>query len=279
MNLDKELEIARHAASQAGKKILEVYASDEFDVEFKGHNDPVSRADKLSNIEICKIIGQEFPEHGILTEEKLNSEDISNHESIKQSLDRWKERQYAWMIDPLDGTKDFINKTGEFGIHIGLTYEGTPVLGVNYYPTTETFYSAIKGEGAYRNSRRIFVRESLDIKDMVAVTSRTSTDKVLTKMIEELEMDEPIMVGSMGLKICKVAEGSADLYALFNSKSSLWDSCSSQVIIEEAGGKITDLNSSMIDYRPEGSLRLKDGVLATNGIMHQKMVDIIRHYA
>lgn len=280
-DLEKELEAAKNASILAGVEILKIYLSEDFKTEFKEENAPVTIADKLSNIQLCSALHREFPSFGILTEEVISANDI-NADSFEQAIKDWREREYCWLIDPLDGTKDFIKKTGEFGIHVGLTRDGMPVMGVNYYPTTSTFYFAIKGKGAYKQSSQGYkplkVSEVADISQMKLIISRSNPDERLSRFIEANSMRNTLKLGSAGYKLCNLAEGSADLYLVFNSTTSLWDTCSSQIILHEAGGIITDCYGNPIDYRQQNKTKLQNGIIASNGKNHALLVGLVgRH--
>jgi len=279
--LEEILKIVKNTALKAGEKILEVYNSNDFQVRFKEGELPFGLADELSNVEICKNLNKNFPDFGILTEEKIDKNLLSElPKSLEKSLNNWKKSKYTWVVDPLDGTKDFINKTGEFGVLIGLIENKKPILGLNYYPVSKTFYFATKGCGAYKEGRdgkleRIFIRNKSDFKKIVMLKSKTDSDnKILNKFIKDQKIEEYLKVGSLGLKACKVAEGLADLYVLLSNKPSIWDICSSQVIIEEAGGKVSDIKGKPIDYRPENTTRLSNGLIVANKKLHNSVVKI-----
>jgi 3'(2'), 5'-bisphosphate nucleotidase len=282
MAYEKEMEAAIAAAFRAGKKILEVYGTEDFQVEFKSDDQPVSLADKLSNIELCSLLHTTFPTYGILTEEGVESTANQKLEdSLQKSYQTWKTCEFVWVIDPLDGTKDFIKRTGEFGVHIGLIKNGQPILGVNYYPATNVMYQAIKDEGAYKcfgnKSQRIFIRDVQNLKEMVIVASASSPDPKLQEFTREQQWNEPLKIGSLGLKLCLIAEGSADLYVLLNNKAKFWDVCSPQVILEEAGGRITDLNCKPLNYS-SGKINFETGIIATNGKIHEPVVRLLQRY-
>jgi 3'(2'), 5'-bisphosphate nucleotidase len=282
MTYEKEMEAAIAAAFRAGKKILEVYDTNDFQVEFKSDDQPVSLADKLSNVELCNFLHTAFPTYGILTEEGVESTaDQKLENSLRKLYQEWKTCEFAWVIDPLDGTKDFIKRTGEFGIHIGLIKNDQPILGVNYYPVTNMIYKAIKGEGAYKNcgnqDQRICVREVQNLKDMMIVGSASSPNPKLQEFTREQQWNEPLKIGSLGLKLCLIAEGSADLYILLDNKAKLWDVCSPQVILEEAGGKITDLNCKPLNYS-SGKTNFETGIIATNGKIHEPVIKLLQGY-
>ena len=281
MELERELAIAKQAARAAGEKILEVYYSNNLDVTIKDGDQPVTRADKAANDCLCLILHKAFPDYGILTEEIVETPSLS----LQAALDEWRERRHAWIIDPLDGTKDFIKRNGEFGVHIGLTCDGEPVLGVNYYPTMDgLFYYAIKGQGAYKEfaggiarekPERIHVSSISVFESMrIAVSTATHNDQ-LRAFLDGTKFKEVVTLGSLGLKLCKVAEGFIDVYPNLLKLSSLWDTCSGQVIVEEAGGRLTDGRGQRIDYRQQGKTNLEYGIAVSNGTKHDQLVALM----
>ncbi len=280
MAYEKHLKIAQEAARIAGVETLKVYESGDFQVEYKGHDDPVGIADKSSNITLCNILHAEYPHFGILTEEEIDPEDIkSDYNRFKDAIGGWREKEYCWLIDPLDGTKEFLKRSGEFGIHIGLTKNGEPVLGINYYPASDTMYSAVKSQGAYKqtasSTERIHVSAVDDLSSIRLVMSRSHPDKNLARFIESHSLGEPVRVGSAGLKLCKVAEGAADLFLVLRPKTYLWDTCSAEVIVKEAGGVITDSMGNLIDYRRKDGTNIKEGLIVSNVPYHKKIVGLV----
>ncbi len=281
MNLEKQLEAAKTAARIASEKILKVYDSGDFKVEFKGVNDPVGIADKLSNIAICNHLNREFPDYGIVTEESVAKEDIeSGNNRLEESLKLWREKEFCWVIDPLDGTKDFIKKTGEFGIHIGLLHQDAPVLGLNCYPTKDTIYFAIKGEGAFRqtatDTKRISTSDRHELQSMRMFTSRTTPEVDVTELIKLMGIKDEMIIGSTGLKFCKISEGSGELYIIARKSFGVWDACSGQVILNEAGGVVTDCYGNPINYR--GKPKLENGLVMSNGKNHEEVLSHTIHY-
>jgi 3'(2'), 5'-bisphosphate nucleotidase len=273
--------IAINAASKASDLIMGVYRKNDFQIEYKGANDPVTIADKMANEEICSVLHEANRSFGILTEEKIDDpENLKNSKSLMKSLNSWDTAEYCWIIDPIDGTKDFIEKTGNFGVHIGLIENGVPIIGVVSYPAHYTMFYAMKGMGAFRfkegQRERISVSEETDIRKMRSLTSEKTTDEKLNKMVTSLKLTYPQKIGGIGLKIINVAHGDADLYLVFNSTPSLWDICAPQIILEEAGGIITDLKGKTINYRNK-KIKLKTGLIAVNRNAHASVIETIKN--
>ncbi len=286
MDLKRELEIAKRAAFIAGEKILEVYKSGNFQVEFKEKGSPVGLADRLSNVEICKILHKEFPDYGIISEEKVEEKVLEEIPTLSNVLGKMGNFKFSWIIDPLDGTKYFIERKDTFGIHIGLVHKGKAVLGINYYPLKKIVYFAIKGKGSYlqkgkRGVKRICTSKIADLSKFKIVTDK-KIPFYLKELIKEKKLPRPFRINGTGIKICKIAEGIADLYTCLEQKTTsgvcIWDICSCSIILEEAGGKITDLYGEPINFFQEHP-ELRRGAIASNGrISHKEISIFIENY-
>ncbi len=235
--LDRELELAIKAAKLAGESILEVYQND-FSVNYKKDESPVTEADVRANQIILEILKTAFPEDAFLSEEV--SDDSSRFE---------KER--CWIIDPLDGTKEFIKKNGEFSVSIGLMEKGKIVLGVIYIPVRKRSYYAVKGGGAYRmegESKPIKLKVSHRTKPFNLLVSRSHPSKK-TLALQAYLGESILSVAEMGsaIKGCLIAEGLFDVYYNFGY-SMKWDTCAMECIVHEAGGIMRKLNGESIDY-------------------------------
>ena len=170
-DLQKELEVSKKIALKAAEQILKIYNTD-FDVEYKKDNSPLTKADKESNELIVKKLMQEFPDYAVLSEE---------YEDDKSRLNN----DWCWVIDPLDGTKEFLKRNGEFTINIALTHKHKVVLGVVYAPVTKELYYAIKGHGAYSEIDDKVVKLNVsDRKDnLKLLKSRSHASKELEQFI------------------------------------------------------------------------------------------------
>ena len=216
--------IARKAALSAGAEIIKIYESGDFSIESKADNSPLTLADKASHLAIVKGL----EETGI---------PILSEEGKSISYEERKDWEYFWMIDPLDGTKEFIKKNGEFTVNIALIREGRPVLGVVYTPVLEDMFVAIKGEGAYKNDQRIQVNTfNQSDKNLKVVASRSHLNEETQQFLDQLDEPEIVSKGS-SLKLLMVAEGAADLYPRY-APTMEWDTAAAQIVVEEAGGKV-----------------------------------------
>ena len=235
--LDKELNTAIQAAIAAGDKILEVYRND-FSVYFKDDKSPVTEADIMANQVILKILTDCFPEDGFLSEE------------VTDDQSRF-DKQRCWVIDPLDGTKEFIKKNGEFSVSIGLVDRGKVVLGVIYVPVRKRLYYATIGLGAYRKEADGQVTKlmtSIRKKPYHLLVSRSHPSKRTLSLLEK-EAQNILSVTEMGsaIKGCLIAEGLFDVYYNFGH-SMKWDTCAMECIVHEAGGIMRRLDDQYIDY-------------------------------
>jgi len=253
-----ELDLALEAAMKAGDAIMAVYATD-FKIDTKRDDSPITEADLASNRIIKEILGKS--DHYILSEED------------KDDKARLKEKT-LWIVDPLDGTSDFVGRTGEFTVMIALVQDKMPVIGVINWPVEKTVFVAQKGKGAFRffdgSWRKISVSNTTDLKQCKAVGSRNHLSDEEKNLIEKLEIPDFSSIGS-SLKVCKISSGEADVYLTLTNKMKEWDSCASNCIVSEAGGKMTDMKGNELTYNNE-IVNHKNGILVTNGLLHEKIL-------
>ena len=231
-------------AYQAGKVIMEVYDAG-FSIENKSDHTPVTEADIAANKVIETSLKDLTPHLPILTEETKPTPF-----SERQTWPRY------WLIDPLDGTREFIKRNGEFTVNIALIDGNESVMGVVYAPVIGVLYYAAKGQGAFKQEstnkpKKIHVQDNCAGKTVVACGRSHSTPEI-EAFLENLGEHEIVRVGS-ALKSCLVAEGKADLYARLGPTSE-WDTAAAQCIVEEAGGAITDTNMQRLRYNTKNDL-------------------------
>ena len=178
------------------------------------------------------------------------------------------------MIDPLDGTSDYIDKTGEFTIMISLIKNNEPILGVIGWPTEKTLFVAQKGSGAFRYSNnewtKISVSKISDLSLCRTVGSRHHLTDKEKNFIKKLGIVNFTSIGS-SLKVGKISSGEADAYITTTDKMKEWDSAASYCIVHEAGGKMTDMLGNDISYNNKDVYH-HNGILVTNGLLHDKIV-------
>lgn len=225
-NINSLLDIAKQASIEAGKAIMEIYKEDNPEIQLKDNNSPLTRADKASH----KIICDALKETGI---------NILSEEGKAIPFEERKSWEYYWLIDPLDGTKEFIKKNGEFTVNIALIHNGWPVLGVVYVPVFDTLYWGLRDGGAYKQistnqPQKLSVDKDVPVN--VIVASRSHLSKETSDFISNYPSAELISMGS-SLKFLLVAEGNAQIYPRF-APTMEWDTAAAQAIVESAGGKV-----------------------------------------
>ncbi|MDQ3809937.1 MAG: 3'(2'),5'-bisphosphate nucleotidase CysQ [Chloroflexota bacterium] len=225
----------------------------------KTDSSPVTAADHASNHVIVQMLREAFPTDGILSEEMKGSSPLLGTDRI-------------WIVDPLDGTKEFLAQNGEFSIMIGLTVGGEPVVGAVYLPARDVMYSASRGGGAWvqRNGQRTQLRCSwADAQRLRLVGSRSHPDPLLLRIQESLGITDVRPSGSVGVKCALIAEGERDLYIHPVPYMKEWDTCAPEVLIREAGGDITDCYGDPLRYnkpdpaQPHGIVACAPGVAAS----------------
>lgn len=217
-------------AMQAGAIIMQIYTSDDWEVRLKGDESPLTAADLASNQIIVEGLSQLDPHLPIISEES----EIAPYEVRKNY-------EYFWMVDPLDGTKEFINRNGEFAINIALIYRDKPVMGVVYVPAVQEMYWAVKGGGAYQivageNERLKVDSFHLQESDLRIPISRSHLSEETKAVLSKLKEPRLRPAGS-SLKFLMIAKALGDFYPRMGTTME-WDTAAPQIILEEAGGKI-----------------------------------------
>jgi 3'(2'), 5'-bisphosphate nucleotidase len=237
MSYQKELNAAIEAAIKAKKTVLDYYHNG-FHVEIKSDKSPVTEADKASDKIIRDYLKERFPSYSFLTEESVDD---------KKRL----ENDYVWIIDPVDGTEDFVHKDGQFTINIALAYKHKPVVGVVLIPVEDSIYYASEGDGAYKFengiSKRIYVDKK--IEDLNIFTSKYHVTDGEKRLIEKLgnRVKNVVPLGS-SIKACRIAEGLGELSFRTSDGTKEWDTCAFQAVVEEAGGAVLKFDGTPITY-------------------------------
>lgn len=233
-----------NAARIAGALILDIYRCSECDVEKKADGSPVTLADKLADESIRLSLAKLTPHIPVVSEENVDSTPFSDRQN-------W---PIYWLVDPLDGTKEFIERTDEFCVNIALVVNHKPVLGVVYGPVSDVIYCAVTGGHATKTDQAqtqvIKVRQPVELPVNVAVSRRHGTK--VQNFLAALPQSQTVHMGS-ALKSCLVAEGLADVYPRFGPTSH-WDTAASQVIVEAAGGRIVNAQGDDLSYQPTQDL-------------------------
>ena len=245
-----EYKIAKSAVLKAGKILLDYYSLD-YNISNKNSKksdiyNPVTDADKAADKYLRTKLTTSFPDYGWFSEETKDS-----NERLK------KER--VWIVDPLDGTKEYINKIPMWVVSVALVENKKPILGIIYNPIKKQIFSAIKGEGSKLNNTTIFCTKNHEISKMTILNSITETKNGLWIPFKN-NFGKLKEVGSVAYKLGLVSSGKADLFATLRPKNE-WDICAGHCIINEAGGKMLDLNGKKISYNNPKSL-ITPGMLA-----------------
>lgn len=234
-------------AVAAGEKIMEIYKTADFGVDMKADNSPLTLADIASHEHIVASLSKLTPDIPILSEE--------SKATSYQERSTWSK---FWLVDPLDGTKEFIKRNGEFTVNIALVEEGRPVLGVVHTPALGVTYYATKGVGAFKQengtSQPIKVRAETS-RELNVVASRSHAGQETEAFLAALAKDYTVNLVSKGsaLKLCLVAEGAAHLYPRLGPTME-WDTAAAHLVAEEAGATVTNVEGKPLAYNKENLL-------------------------
>ncbi len=253
-----ELDLAIGASVDAGNSIMGVYRK-KFETRMKSDDTPVTEADLKSNEVIRRALSA--TPYMILSEEDRDDEARLGEEAV-------------WIVDPLDGTLDFIDRIGEFTVMIALVRNKKPVLGVINWPAGKTVYAAQLGGGAFMHSdgrwQKLAVTGTSELAACRAVGSRHRHSEMEKALIKKLGIGKFTHVGS-SLKVGKISSGEAEVYMATTEKMKEWDSAASYCIIGEAGGRMTDMRGNELTYNNRDVYH-RHGILATNGPVHDRIV-------
>ena len=253
--------IVRHASTL----VQQVYEEGKFDVEFKAPNDPVTRADRLANTQICSCLSAGFPSVPIVAEE-----------SHPDSYADYRSHHRVFFVDPIDGTREFLQKNGEFCIMIGLIEGDRAVAGVIHSPTLGVTWGGQLGHGAFElddsgQAKPIAVSLAADVSNFRVVVSRAAPNRREAAMFESVGAAEVRALGSAGLKGVAVATGAVDAYLAPTHAGMRWDACAIDALVTAAGGIFTDANGLALNYRDE-SLLNEHGIVASNASQHAHLL-------
>ena len=256
------------AAAAAAKVVMRIYAEPDFGVELKGPDDPVTRADKEANALLLERLTRDFPGVPIVAEES----DPSTFQGFGSA-------PYALFVDPVDGTRDFIAKDGEFAVMLGFAEAGVATVGVVDCPALGEVYAAAQGSGAFlitKDGRApIRVSDATDLAACRCTVSRFHRGESVDAKLAALGVKELVPTGSAGIKGVRVASGALDIYAHpSGSLVKLWDACGPEAIVRAAGGVYTDARGRPFDYR--GPVAQNEGTLAANPTIH---AEALRRFA
>lgn len=262
----RELQVAVRLAREAGALILEYYDKPlevERKVDADEYTEPVTQADRAANELIVSALRREFPDDGILAEESVDTE-------------RRLRKRRVWMIDPIDGTNGFIAHDGDFAVQIGLAIEGRSVVGVVYQPLPDVLYRAVEGAGTFIErqgfeTERARVSEASAISRMRMAASRNHRSPRMDRVLRALGIEEEVQRGSVGIKVGLIIERQCDVYIHLSPRTKQWDTCAPEIILREAGGRITDLFGYPLGYN-EADVQNRNGLIASNGRAHARII-------
>ncbi|TVQ95850.1 MAG: 3'(2'),5'-bisphosphate nucleotidase CysQ [Deltaproteobacteria bacterium] len=261
-DLQKELSIAIDLAVEAGRLATRI-GEGQFQVTHKSADaSPVTEADRRGNEIIVAGLERAFPDDRIVAEESMNPEPG--------------EHPRLWFVDPVDGTKDFVLRNGEWSVMIGLAIEGEARLGVVYQAQTDRLYHGIVGSGAWLRAGSeetpLRVRNTTDPALLTVAESRNHPDPRIAALCGELGIRQSYSHGSVGLKLAHIAEGRADAYFNFSGRCSMWDTCGPDALIRAAGGDLFDFQGRRLHYGGASS-GVKGAFIATTAALRPHVLE------
>jgi 3'(2'), 5'-bisphosphate nucleotidase len=263
-----EIRVACAAAEQAGNVLERFYEEGDVEEKRKEDDSPVTVADLEANRTLLEVLCRECPDDAILSEESTDD------------LERL-ERERVWIVDPLDGTRDFIARTGDFAVLVGLAVHGEPVVGAVYRPTDHTLWYAARGAGAWRRTaegeQRLRVSSRSDFADLrVGVTRLAMHDNLQRALADTGLAANTTQIGAC-IKMMAVASGEIDVSLCLHGREKEWDTCAPEVIVREAGGMVSDIDGIPFRYNKDDVYHRR-GILMSNGHAHEELYTILGHY-
>jgi len=258
-SLRRELTLAQAAARAAGDILRGHWRRGDYQIGSKGKDNPVTQADLEADRALKRLLHDPFPEYGWLSEETADSEARLQCRRV-------------WIVDPLDGTKEFIQGIPEFCVAVALVEEGHPVLGVTYNPITREMFWSARGMGCHLNTEAVRVTRTRVLRRANVLASRSETARGEWEVFHGRLRVSP--TGSVAYKLALVAAGKGDA-TFTRSPKSEWDIASGAALLAEAGGTMTDIHGTMIRFNQR---RVKvAGMIADNTVLHEQLVKIAPH--
>ena len=258
-NLKRELELAKKAARAAGEILRGHWRRGGYEIGSKGKDNPVTQADLEADRTLKKLLHDPFPEYGWLSEETADSEARLGCRRV-------------WIVDPLDGTKEFIKGIPEFCVAIALVEEGDPILGVTYNPITREMFWSARGRGCHLNSSPARVTRTRVLRRANVLASRSETARGEWEVFHGRLKVSP--TGSVAYKLALVAAGKGDA-TFTRSPKSEWDIASGAALLAEAGGTMTDIHGTPIRFN-QRHVKVA-GMIADNTVLHEELVKVAPH--
>jgi len=259
LSFERELARAIELARLAGAEVARMQRG-ELGVEMKPGNEPVTIADRRASELIVAGLAESFPADPVISEELLPAPGALGSPRY-------------WLVDPIDGTKDFIRGEDGYSVMIGLVCSGKPTVGVVYQPAIDRLFCGTP-EGATvvtpDETRALAVSSVAAAADVRLVASKSHRSRDLDRVKQELGIDNELNIGSVGVKLCVIAAGLRDLYVNPATRTKAWDTCAPEAILAPAGGRLSDLFGNPIDYTRE--LAHRRGLVASNGRVHDEVI-------
>lgn len=263
------LSVMKTAAREATDLVMRIYREG-FLVEWKGKDDPVTTADREANALLVDALARSFPGYGILAEESAPE--------TADELARARERDRFFCVDPIDGTREFVDRSGEFCVMVGLAAGSNAELGVIAVPSSGQLFFGGPIVGCFVEpllggaSRRLTL--TAPTGSLRALVSRSHASPRSSQLLDALDVRERIRCGSVGVKATRILEGAAELYVHPSSGCKLWDACAPDALLQGAGGVLVDLHGAQVDYR--GALGLDSGIIAAHASLAPRIADAAR---
>lgn len=259
MNYDKILQTTIDAVMQAGDILLEERKND-LQARLKEDGSPVCNGDIHSAEFLNSFFKKQFPDYGLLCEETLSEDDRAQH-------------QYSWIIDPLDGTHSYLQGKNGFGVIVGLIKDKEPVMGVVYRPLENELLYAVKGKGAYSGDGKRLVVPQVENIDLLVSGNRFNSS--LQELIDKISPDQ-VRPMYTAFKTIEVAKGNGTVFTALPNMMNLWDICGTSIILEEAGGRVSNLKGERINFQT--SSHSQPSILATNGYLHDRLLEKTKNF-
>lgn len=259
-DLVRERDVAVEAARCAAD-IIRRYYKTELEIELKGEDDPLTAADRESNACIHALVTQAFPDDGWLSEETADS---------KARL----AKRRVWIVDPLDGTKEFTQHIPEFCVCIALVEDGRPIVGVELNPAADRLYVAVRGHGTTVDGAPARVSTQRVVADAEVMASRSEDKRGEWDAFKA--RCKVVLTGSVAFKLAQLSTGHGDATFTLTPKNE-WDICAGSLLVEEAGGRVTGLDGKPLVFNQSSPLR--PGMIASNGVLHQGLLALIAEVA
>jgi len=264
----RELAVARDAARRAAAIIARHYAAAAVDFRRKDDGSPVTAADLEANAAIAATLSAAFPEDALLCEEAPDD-------------GRRLDKSRVWIVDPLDGTRDFLARTGDFTVNIGLAVEGRPAVTVVHQPAQGTLFHAARGAGSFREhdggELRLAVSTAAALRELRVGISRHNAPAALLRCLDQHGLAARAVRLGASSKWLALAAGELDALVTLTTGETEWDTCAPEMIVTEAGGVVTDVDGVPLAYN-QRDIRRHRGIVASNGRCHAELLAAVRPF-